>query len=117
MFSSLLLEAIFFKTLFPPLFTEVPTFQGKTKALFGNLMDEGEYLYFCFPNFIVRLPVHLQFSTAFVAVLRFGPLQFGQHVVLFILCPTRGELCKMPVCHHLFNSTLYEDMRRRLNLV
>lgn len=32
-----------FVYFFSPLFSEVPTFQEKTKSLFGTLMDEGEF--------------------------------------------------------------------------
>lgn len=35
---------------FSPLFSEVPTFQEKTKSLFGTLMDEGEFSSVLFTN-------------------------------------------------------------------
>lgn len=60
-YQAMFVYRLFFSSHFP----EVPTFQEKTKALFGNLMDEGGYLcvWVFSPHFLSCLLVRLQLCT------------------------------------------------------
>lgn len=57
-------RVVYVPCVFFSLVSEVPTFQEKTKALLGNLMDEGGYLQSVsvsvFSTFFIWHPVHLE---------------------------------------------------------